>query len=160
MNVLFLCTGNSCRSQMAEGLLRWVGGSIVNAMSAGTAPKPVHPLAVRAMSEIGVDISCQQPKSTDRFLKLPFDYVITLCDSARESCPIFPGAAHHLHWSLPDPAAATGTDDERMAAFRSVRDRLAAEVDELLADILEGFLSRMAAQADAAHADALQMEPA
>ena len=145
---------------MAEGLLRWLGGSVVEVMSAGTEPRPVHPCAVRAMREIGVDIAHQQSKSLERFLKLPFDYVITLCDAAEQSCPIFPGASHKLHWSLPDPAAAPGSDEQKMPVFRAVRDEIAAQVEELLAEILEGFLSRMAAQADASHADALQPETA
>ena len=154
MKVLFLCTGNSCRSQMAEGLLRWLGGSVVEAASAGTSPKPVHPDAVRAMRQMGVDISGQRSKSVELFRGQRFDYAITLCDAARESCPIFPEAIATLHWSLPDPAAATGTDEERFQIFCAVREQLAAHIEQLLADILDQFLERLAEVPDMAHADA------
>ncbi|MBI3933624.1 MAG: arsenate reductase ArsC [Acidobacteria bacterium] len=153
MKVLFLCTGNSCRSQMAEGLLRWLGGSVVEVASAGTDPQPVHPHAIRAMREIGLDISRQKSKSMEPFLGRPFDYVITLCDSARETCPVFPGTGKMLHWSLPDPATASGSEEERMPVFRSVREELAAQIDELLAEILEGFLGKLAELSDATQAD-------
>jgi arsenate reductase (thioredoxin) len=103
VKVLFLCTGNSCRSQMAEGLLRWVGGSVVEAFSAGTTPQPVNPFAVRALAELGIDISRQRSKSVDIFVGKPFDYLITLCDSAREACPIFPGATTALEPAGPGP---------------------------------------------------------
>ena len=158
MRVLFLCTGNSCRSQMAEGLLRWLGGSVVEVASAGTDPRPVHPDAVRAMREIGLDISRQKSKSVEPFLGRPFDYVITLCDSAREACPVFPGAAKMLHWNLPDPAAASGSDEQRMLVFRGVREQLAAQIDDLLAEILEGFLGKLAELADPSQADASPRE--
>ena len=148
MRVLFLCTGNSCRSQMAEGLLRWLGGSVVDVVSAGTDPRPVHPNAVRVMREIGLDISRQKSKSAEPYLQQSFDYVITLCDAAKESCPVFPGASKALHWSLPDPAAASGTEEERLQAFRKVRDQLAAQIDDLLAEMMEGFLGKLAEQAD------------
>ena len=154
MRVLFLCTGNSCRSQMAEGLLRWLGGSVVEVVSAGTDPRPVHPDAVRAMREIGLDISRQKSKSAEPFFAQRFDYVITLCDAARESCPVFPGAAKTAHWSLPDPAAATGTDEERLQAFRSVRDQLAARIDDLLAEMMEGFLGKWSEMADPSQVEA------
>ena len=154
MKVLFLCTGNSSRSQMAEGLLRWLGGSVVEVASAGTEPRPLHPDAVRAMREIAVDIARQRSKSAEPFLNQKFDYVITLCDAARESCPLFPGAAHQLHWSLKDPAAAVGTDDERMQAFRAVREQLGSHIEQLLAEILDVFLGQMAAQVDASLAEA------
>jgi len=158
MKVLFLCTGNSCRSQMAEGLLRWYGGSVVDVVSAGTGPKPVHPDAVRVMREIGLDISRQKSKSVEPYLEQRFDYVITLCDSAKEACPVFPGAARMMHWNLPDPAAASGSDEERMRFFRGIRDQLAFQIDELLAEILEGFLEKLAELADPSQADALSME--
>jgi len=138
---------------MAEGLLRWVGGSVVEVSSAGTAPKPVHPDAVRAMREIGLDISRQRPKSIETFLNERFDYVITLCDSASEACPVFPGAASRLHWPLPDPAAAEGTDHERMQVFRTVREQLSAHIETLLAEILDGFLAQLASQPDVSQAD-------
>ena len=122
--VLFLCTHNSARSQMAEGLLRYLAGDCVEVMSAGTEATHIRPLAVRAMDELGIDISGQESKTLDRYLGEPFDYVITVCDEANEACPFFPGAAERLHWSLPDPAAAQGTEEERLEVFRSVRDRL------------------------------------
>ena len=133
--VLFLCTHNSARSQMAEGLLRHLAGERFEVMSAGTEPAHGRPLAVRVMGELGIDISGQESKTLDRYLGEPFDYVITVCDDAKEACPFFPGAAQHLHWSLPDPAAAQGTEDERLEVevFRSVRDRLRHHIEgELL----------------------------
>ena len=121
--VLILCTGNSCRSQMAEG---WVNHELAGswtARSAGTRPaERIHPLAVRAMAEVGIDISEGTPGSVDRFLDAPWDLVITVCDSAKESCPVFPRPVETLHISFPDPAEASGTDDEVMAVFRAVRD--------------------------------------
>ena len=154
IRVLFLCTGNSCRSQMAEGLLRWLGGSVVEVVSAGTDPKPLHPDAVRAMREIGLDIARQKSKSAEPYLEQHFDYVITLCDAARESCPVFIGAAKALHWSLPDPAAATGTEQQRLPVFRSVRDQLAAHIDDLLAEMMEGFLGKLAEMPDPSQVEA------
>ena len=105
---LFLCTHNSARSQMAEGLLRHLAGNGFEVMSAGTEATHVRPLAVRAMDELGIDISGQESKTLDRYLGETFDYVVTVCDEANEACPVFPGAAQRLHWSLPDPAAAWG----------------------------------------------------
>ena len=154
IRVLFLCTGNSCRSQMAEGLLRWLGGSVVEAVSAGLEPKPVHPDAVRVMRELGLDISRQKSKSIDTLLNQRFDYVITLCDSARETCPVFPGASRSIHWSLPDPAAAAGSEAERLQVFRSVRDQLADLLDDLLAEIMESFLGQMAESSDSSQVSA------
>ena len=122
--MLFLCPHNSARSQMAEGLLRYLAGDRVEVMSAGTEATHIRPLAVRAMDELGIDISGQESKTLDRYLGEPFDYVITVCDDANEACPFFPGGAERLHWSLPDPAAAEGTEEERLEVFRSVRDRL------------------------------------
>ncbi len=122
--MLFLCTHNSARSQMAEGLLRHLTGDRFEAYSAGTEATHVRPQALRVMGELGIDISGQESKTLDRYLGEPFDYVITVCDDAKEACPFFPGAAQRLHWSLPDPAAAEGTEDERLEVFRSVRDRL------------------------------------
>ena len=122
--VLFLCTHNSARSQMAEGLLRHLAGDRFEVMSAGTEATHVRPLAVRAMDEVGIDISGQESKTLDRYVGEPSDYVITVCEEANEACPFFPGAAERLHWSLPDPAAAQGTEEERLEVFRSVRDRL------------------------------------
>ena len=122
--VLILCTGNSARSQMAEGWLRSMGGSAYAAFSAGTHPTVVNPLAIQAMAERHIDISQARSKSVTEFLDQPFDYVITVCDQAAEQCPIFPGKAERLHWSFPDPAAVTGDDAERLQAFRDVRDGL------------------------------------
>ncbi len=133
--VLFLCTGNSARSQMAEGLLRDKAGDRFEAFSAGLEPTAVHPMAVAAMAEIGIDISGQRSKSLTEYLgKEHFGYLITVCDHAAANCPMFPGVANRLHWSLVDPAAAEGSDEERMEVFRLVRDRLAALIDEFLAD--------------------------
>lgn len=147
VRILFLCTGNSCRSQMAEGLLRRiVPPAVVEVASAGTEPKPVHPDAIRIMQEILVDISAQRSKSLDPFLGQEFDYVITLCDEAQEACPTFPGAAHRLHWSLPDPAAAQGAEEERLAVFRAVRNELATRMDGML----EGIFGRLLEKAYAA----------
>ena len=130
--VLILCTGNSARSQMAEGLLRHLGGSAVEARSAGTKPAGLNPLAVQVMREIAVDISAQRSKSVAEFDGQRFDTVITVCDSAAEQCPVFPGAPQRLHWSLPDPAAATGSPEEKLSAFRAVRDSLETRLREFL----------------------------
>jgi len=133
--VLFLCTHNSARSQMAEALLRALGGDRFEAHSAGTEATGVRPLAIRAMRELDIDISKQISKTLDPYVDQRFDYVITVCDDANESCPIFPNAAHRLHWSLPDPSKATGTDADRLAVYRKVRDDLRARIQgELLAD--------------------------
>ena len=141
VRVLFLCTGNSCRSQMAEGLLRHVvPGGVGEVASAGTDPKPVHRDAIWCMAEIGVDISGQRSKSLDTFWGQEFDYAITLCDEAQQACPEFPGAARCLHWNLPDPALAQGTDRERKVVFRAVRNELAARIEGLMEGILDRFL--------------------
>jgi arsenate reductase (thioredoxin) len=130
--VLFLCTHNSARSQMAEGLLRHLAGDRFEVMSAGTEATHVRPLAVRAMDEIGIDISGQESKTLDRYLKEPFDHVITVCDDANEACPFFPGAANRLHWSFEDPSKAEGTEEERLAVFRSVRDQIRQQIEAAL----------------------------
>ncbi len=123
--VLFLCTGNSCRSHMAEGWLRKLAGADFAVFSAGSKPAGyVHPLAVDAMREVGVDISRQHSKSLEEFVGQPFDYVVTVCDNARDACPSFPGAVHQLHWGFDDPAHAPGTDDEKRRVFRRVRDEI------------------------------------
>lgn len=120
--VLFLCTGNSCRSHMAEGWLRKLGGNDFETFSAGSKPAGyVHPLAVDAMQEAGIDISQHRSKSLTEFTGETFDYVITVCDNARDVCPAFPGAAHQLHWGFDDPAHVPGTDDEKRRVFRRVR---------------------------------------
>ena len=125
VRVLILCTGNSARSQMAEGLLRHDGGERFGVESAGTKPSSVRPEAIAAMREVGIDISAQRSKHVDEFEGQRFDYVITVCDNARESCPVFFGSAKRLHHSFEDPPPSlVGTDDERMAIFRRVRDEL------------------------------------
>jgi arsenate reductase len=131
--VLFLCTHNSARSQMAEGLLRHLAGDRFEAHSAGTEAALVRPLAIRAMGELGIDISGQESKTLARYLGVPFDEVITVSDAANEACPAFPGAARRLHWSFEDPSTATGTEDERLATYRRVRDAIRARIEgELL----------------------------
>ena len=142
MRVLFVCTHNSARSQMAEGYLRHLRGDAFEAVSAGTEPGALNPLAVEVMAEDGIDISGQRAKSVDDFVQQQFDYVITVCDDAREACPFFPGAARRLHWSFPDPSAAGGTREERLAVFRQVRDGIRARVKELLADGTQGAETR------------------
>lgn len=124
--VLILCTGNSARSQMAEGLLRQDAGNLFDVESAGTKPSMVRPEAIAAMTEIGIDISGQRSKHVDEFEGQKFDYVITVCDNAREACPVFFGAVKRLHHSFDDPAAVEGTENERLATFRRVRDELRA----------------------------------
>ena len=128
--VLILCTGNSARSQMAEGLLREIGGGRFEVYSAGTHPSSVRAEAVEAMREVGVDISGQRSKSVDEFAGREFDYVITVCDKAREECPVFPGRTQRVHWSFEDPAEATGEWAERLAVFRRVRERIGARLRE------------------------------
>lgn len=122
--VLFLCTHNSARSQMAEGLLRNMAGDRFDVFSAGTEETRVHPLAIEAMREAGIDISHHRSKTLDAFKGENFDSVITVCDRANESCPIFPGATQRIHWSFEDPSAAAGTDEEKLRAFRTVRDAI------------------------------------
>lgn len=121
--VLILCTGNSCRSQMAEGWVNHLLGGRWQARSAGTRPAAaVHPLAVKVMAEVGVDISGGRPAHLEACLEQRWDLVVTVCDSAKESCPIFPKPVKAMHVSFPDPAEATGTEEERLAVFRAVRD--------------------------------------
>lgn len=133
--VLFLCTHNSARSQMAEGFMRAYGGDHYAALSAGTHPRAVHPLAIRAMAEVGIDISeaaGHRSKWLDEFRGQAFDLVVTVCDDAAEECPFFPGARQQEHWSFPDPSAAAGTEEERLDAFRQVRDAIGVRIDEFL----------------------------
>ena len=120
IRVLFVCTGNSARSIMAEALLRRYGGDRFEVHSAGTHPSVVNPLTLRVLGEAGIDASWARSKSVDGFLGQSFDYVITVCDQAREACPVFPGAAETLHWGYDDPAAVTGTEEEQLVAFRQV----------------------------------------
>lgn len=122
--VLFLCTHNSARSQMAEGWLRALAGDRYEVHSAGTEATQVRPPAIQVMAESGVDIAGQESKTLARYLGQPWDAVITVCDQANESCPIFPGAARRLHWSFPDPSKATGSTEQQLATYRTVRDAI------------------------------------
>src|SRR5919112_2254864 len=135
IKVLFLCTHNSARSQMAEGLLCHLAGNRFEVMSAGTEVTHVRPLAVRAMDELGIDISKQESETLDSYLGNTFDYVITVCDDANEACSVFPGAKRRLHWSFEDPAQATGSKQERLRVFQSVRDEIRERIEgELLTE--------------------------
>lgn len=129
-SVLFLCTGNSARSQMAEGFLRALAGDRFDAHSAGNEATQVRPLAVLAMAEMGIDISGQRSKNVAEYAGQEFDYAITVCDESKEACPYFPGAGQQLHWRFDDPAAAEGTDEQRLAVYRRVRDEIASRVRE------------------------------
>lgn len=131
--VLFLCVGNSARSQMAEGLLRHLAGDRFDVASAGAHPAGLNPLAVEVMSEIGVDISKHWSKRAGEFRGQNFEYVITVCDPAREACPLFPDARQVLHWSLDDPAAVEGSREERLAVFRRIRDQVADHIRAFIA---------------------------
>src|ERR671933_340567 len=132
--VFFLCTHNSARSQMAEGLLRSLGRGTFEVASAGTIATRVRPEAIVVMREIGIDITTQMSKTLDRFLPERFDEVITVCDNANESCPVFPGARNRRHWSIDDPSEVQGAEEERLAAFRRARDSLRQRIEtELLA---------------------------
>ncbi|MFN0198590.1 MAG: arsenate reductase ArsC [Planctomycetaceae bacterium] len=131
--VLILCTGNSCRSQMAEGLWNRLGTGAWEAFSAGSKPAGyVHPLAIRAMSELQIDISRNTSKHLSEFESQPFDLVVTVCDNAKESCPVFLGARMTLHWPFDDPAHAQGCDEEKMAEFRRVRDEISDRIRQFL----------------------------
>ena len=130
--MLFLCTHNSARSQMAEGLLRAAAGDRFDVYSAGTEATFVRPDAIAAMSELGIDISGQQSKTLVQFLPERWDHVITVCDDANEACPVFPGMVARDHWSLQDPSKATGTPEERLAVYRRVRDDLSARVSDFI----------------------------
>ena len=131
-SVLFICTHNSARSQMAEGLLRHLAGERFEVESAGTEKTHIRPLAIEAMKEIGIDISQQTSKTISSLGERKFDYAITVCDNANEACPIFPGGTQRLHWSFDDPSAATGSDEERLAVFRRVRDEIRRQIESFL----------------------------
>lgn len=122
--VLILCTANSARSQMAEGLLRHLAGDTLEVFSAGAKPSVVNPFAIQAMQQRGIDISQHRSKHLNEFLNTEFDFVVTVCDAAAETCPVFPGKAQRIHWSFPDPAAVEGSDEEKLASFIQVRDSL------------------------------------
>lgn len=128
--LLVLCTGNSARSQMAEGLFRAEAGDGLDVFSAGTNPSSVRPEAIAVMKEIGIDISGHRSKSVDEYTGQRFDYVVTVCDNARDNCPVFPGGTALLHWSLEDPAAVQGGEAVRLEAFRRIRDQIQERVRE------------------------------
>ncbi|HTS01380.1 MAG TPA: arsenate reductase ArsC [Thermoanaerobaculia bacterium] len=132
--VLFLCTGNSARSQMAEGLLRKTAGDRFDVVSAGVEPAGLNPLAVEVMAEIGIDISHHRSKHAREFLGHGFPYLITVCDQANEKCPIFPGVVYRAHWSFEDPAKATGTGAQKLAVFRRVRDEIRSRIEAFAKD--------------------------
>ncbi len=134
MRVLILCTGNSARSQMAEGMLRHDTGDGFEVFSAGTKPTKVRPEAIAVMRELGIDISGYRSKSVAEFAGQSFDYVITVCDNAKESCPIFPAKTRRIHWSIEDPAAAEGSEEQRLGAFRRVRDELRERLSNFIED--------------------------
>lgn len=128
MKVLFICTHNSARSQMAEGLLRHLYGDRFEAYSAGITPTKVQPLAVRVVAELGIDISHHRAKSTHEFKGGEFDVAVTVCDEAKEACPLFPGALKQLHWSFQDPSKAEGREEEILEVFRKVRDEIKGRI--------------------------------
>jgi arsenate reductase (thioredoxin) len=132
--VLILCTGNSARSQMAEGLLRDMTGNRIEVASAGVAPTHVRPEAVAVMKEISIDISNFRSKSIDEFLTQPFDYVITVCDNANQQCPMFAGPSRRIHWSIEDPAAVVGDDEIRLEAFRQARNEIRERLEKFIED--------------------------
>ena len=136
--ILFLCTHNSARSQMAEGILRHLRGDRMEVASAGTEVTRVHPLAIREMAERGIDISGQRSKHMSELLGGRFDYVVTVCDNARETCPIFPGDPERIHWSIPDPSVVEGEEGKRRAAFRKAADELTTRIRSFLALLEKG----------------------
>jgi len=138
IRVLILCTGNSARSQMAEGLLRHSGGEKFAVASAGIDPSFVRPEAIEAMREIGIDISSHRSKSIDEFSQQPFDYVITVCDNANQQCPMFPGVSRRIHWSIKDPAAIEGDNQTRLDAFRLARDELRERLNDFMEEAQNG----------------------
>ena len=131
--VLFLCTHNSARSQMAEGFLRSLAGDRFEVASAGTEATRVHPLAIRAMADINIDLSGHTSKIVDEFVQQPWDYVITVCDAANEACPVFPRKSSRLHWSFEDPSQAIGSNDRRLEIFRRVRDQIKRRIADWIA---------------------------
>ncbi len=135
--VLFVCTGNSCRSQMAEGMLRHYGKDKFEVFSAGLEPSYVHPLAINTMAESGIDITNQHSKTANEFLEDNFSYVITVCDSAKELCPVFPGKYNAIHWSIKDPASAEGTESERMKDFRRAHQNILERINHFISDLCE-----------------------
>jgi arsenate reductase len=135
--LLVLCTGNSARSQMGEGLFRHFGGDGWEIHSAGTKPSIVRPEAIAVMNEFGIDISGHRSKSVDEFSGHSFDFVVTVCDNAAENCPVFPAGTQRLHWSFEDPAAVVGNEEVRLAAFRRIRDQIRVRVEQFFASVTE-----------------------
>lgn len=136
VRVLVLCTGNSCRSQMAEAFLRRYGGGEIDAFSGGTRPWPIMPLTIRTLAEVNIDISSARSKSMNEFLGQSFDYVVTVCDDAREACPVFPGDGVKLHVPFDDPAAAPGDEAAQLPVYRRVRDEISAWARAFAEEIL------------------------
>ncbi len=132
LRILVLCTGNSCRSQMAEGFFRHIGEGRVEVFSAGLSPKGVHPMAIKVMAEIGINISEQTSNNLDEYRSQKFDYLITVCDNAAANCPVFPGEGQRLHWPFDDPTSATGTEEEILTEFRRIRDQIGIAVRKFL----------------------------
>ena len=134
--ILFLCTGNSARSQMAEGLLRLQGNGYFEVFSAGLEPKGIHPLTIQVMNELGYDMRDHRSKSMDEFIgRQDFDYLITVCSKADEKCPVFPGMGAKLHWEFEDPAAFQGSDEEKLKKFRHIRDQIDLRILEWLTEL-------------------------
>ncbi|HVS52676.1 MAG TPA: arsenate reductase ArsC [Opitutaceae bacterium] len=149
--VLILCTGNSCRSHLAEGVLRAAAGDLLEVASAGSKPAGfVHPLAIRALAEIGIDIAGHRSKHLNEFLARKVETVITVCGHADQACPVFPGQVNRHHWPFDDPAHATGTDEEKLAVFRRVRDEIRARFEAYAAGRRDALRARAAAKAEAA----------
>jgi protein-tyrosine-phosphatase len=138
VRILFLCTQNSARSQMAEGLLRSRSRGRIEAFSAGTEPSKVHPLAIRVLEEMQIDIRHHRSKSMEEYLDQKFDYIITVCDRAREACPVFPGDPIKIHWSFPDPSAVQGSENEKYSAFRETAIQLNTRIGYLLLALNRG----------------------
>ena len=136
IKVLFLCTGNSCRSQMAEGFLRELAGDRFEAFSAGVSPTEINPLAIKVMGEAGIDIGAQVSQSPDDFTNEQFDYVITVCDNARQRCPVYPGEHGSIHWDLEDPTNIDGTEEEKLVVFREARDKIKNNVIQFLSSLV------------------------
>ena len=130
--VLFLCIGNSARSPMAEGYLRHIAGENFEVLSAGISPKGIHPLAIEAMKEVGIDIRGQRSRDVQELVGTPIRFVVTVCSIARERCPIFPSAVTHIHWEIDDPAEAAGTDKEKLSVIRAVRDKVFAHINSFV----------------------------
>ena len=135
VKIMFLCTGNSCRSQMAEGFARMLGKDLIEPFSAGVMQSEVHPKTVQVMKETGIDISNQKSKGIDESLLNEMDIIITLCSSAEAMCPMTPPRIKRIHWSIDDPKSATGTEEEVLSAFRSARDEIKKQVTKLIEDI-------------------------